>query len=98
MVINALIYIVLTVLFSKIFGIPGLIYANMVNMAIRALWSLQISIENHNKMNKYQTSVKSILIKVLKSKIFLGLCVGGLFATFAAKKVLEGILIKLGKF
>jgi len=48
MVINALIYIFLTVVFSKIFGIPGLIYANCVNMMIRALWSLRISLENHN--------------------------------------------------
>ena len=98
MVVNAVIYIVLTVVFSKIFGIPGLIYANMVNMMIRALWSLHISLENHNKMNKNQTSLKKVILQITKSKIFIGLLAFGVVATISGKYVLESILVwKNGK-
>ena len=37
------------------------------------------------------------MTQVIKSKIFIGLCAFGFFATIAAKFVLEMLLIKLGK-
>ena len=46
LIFNSVLYITAVVVLSAQFGIVGLIYANCLNMGVRAIWSLKISLEN----------------------------------------------------
>jgi hypothetical protein len=93
--INSGIYITATVVLSTHFGIVGLIYANCVNMVIRAIWSLKISLDNQNRKKK--TTLFEFFIGVLTHKYFLGLLSLGIIGTVAANFLLKIILKKLNK-
>lgn len=84
MIINAAIYIGLTLAFSHYFGIIGLIYANCINMAIRAIWSLKISIASHNKYSSGTTTLTGLATQIIGHKFFLGLVAIGSGGTMAA--------------
>jgi hypothetical protein len=86
-------YIIAVILLSAKFGIIGLIYANCVNMAIRAVMSLQISLNNSRDKN----SVFEVASKVIQNKVFIGLISSGVAGTFGAKIAIKYILIKLNK-
>lgn len=45
---NSALYITSVIIFSGKYGIIGLIYANCINMSIRAVFSLKISLDGSN--------------------------------------------------
>ena len=64
-------------------------------MAIRAIWSLKISLDHQN--TKKKTTLAQFFIGVLSHKYFIGLLTLGIFGTFAASFALKFILKKLNK-
>ena len=92
MIINAALYTALNLSFSSYFGIIGLIYANCVNMGIRAIWSLSISLNDHNRDRKVKTSPAAFWLKVITHQYFIGLVLLGAVATVIAQYVLNYLL------
>ena len=88
---NSLLYIGAVVLLSGKFGIIGLIYANCVNMGVRATLSLKISLDS----TRDKTSILQIAAKIIKNKVFLGLIALGLAGTIIVKFALNYILVKI---
>jgi len=92
MIINAAFYIALNLSFSSYFGIIGLVYANCINMGVRAVWSLSISLSDHNRDRKVKTSPAAFWLKVVTHQYFIGLVVLGAVGTVIAQHALNYLL------
>ena len=73
------------------FGIIGLIYANCVNMGVRAVMSLKIALEG----NRDKVSVVQVFGQVVQNKVFLGLVALGIAGTIACKFGINYILVHI---
>ena len=86
LVFNSILYIASVVVLSSKFGIIGLIYANCVNMAIRAIYSLFVSLDGRN------IGILKLGVRIITNKVFVGLILMGCVATVSAKVGMEYIL------
>jgi hypothetical protein len=93
---NSVLYVISVIVFSKYFGIVGLIYANCVNMGIRAIFSLKISLDEFAKSrNLNDVGLVNLASRIVTHKMFLGLVTLGCFATFVVKIAMDHIIVYL---
>ena len=97
MVFNSALYIALVIAFSSKFGIVGLVIANCVNMLIRAVMSLKISLDSRNEGNSNPITLLQLTLRILSNKFFVGLVALGAVATPIAKFALTHILVNVLK-
>ena len=84
---NSVVFIIAVVVLSGKFGIVGLIYANCVNMIIRAGFSLKISLDAFD--GDARIGLISLFGRIFTHKAFMGLVFLGCIGTVAAKFVME---------
>lgn len=97
MVFNSALYITLVIVFSSKFGIVGLVIANCVNMLIRAVWSIKLSLDYRNEGSSNPTSLLQLAMRILTHKFFLGLAALGAVASPVAKFAFTYILVNVLK-
>lgn len=91
MLFNSVLYIGLNVGLSQYFGMVGLVYANCVNMFVRASLSLWISLSS-TTYSEQISKLFSIVFRVLTHLYFLGLIALGVAGSFVAKYILTKVL------
>uniref|UniRef100_A0A7S3MY64 Protein RFT1 homolog n=1 Tax=Strombidium inclinatum TaxID=197538 RepID=A0A7S3MY64_9SPIT len=97
LVFNSVLYVTAVVTLSGKFGIIGLVYANCVNMGVRGVMSLVISVKAQNEMITDQNkkiSLLAIVLRVLSHKFFAGILVLGAGAVFLTNLGLDFALQK----
>ena len=102
LVFNSIVYLSCVVYFSQKYGVIGLIYANCINMAVRAVCSLNISLkqlaQDSGKKDGLETNSVYLLSKFFKSVIFhyifQGLVLVGVLGTCVAMKLLAYLIAK----
>jgi len=90
LIANSVVYLALVMLLYNAMGVTGLIWANAVNMAVRGIWSLKISLDSLNDPSPdgFHTSLLKILAGVATHKVFIALTCLGIFGTAIATKLL----------
>jgi len=93
---NSILYIGSVIVFSKYFGIVGLIYANCLNMGVRAIFSLKISLDEFTKARNIQDfGLFQLTARIFCHKVFIGLVTLGCFATFVVKICMDHLIVYL---
>jgi hypothetical protein len=74
-------------------GMVGIIYANCLNMAIRGVLSMKISLDKLYEITKCEEfTTGKVFIMVLLHKIFIGLCLLGVVGTIVASYLLDYLI------
>lgn len=84
MLINSVVYICAVGVLFQYKGVIGLIWANIINMAVRGLLSLKLSLKSLGD----DIGLLHIFGKVITHKLFLGLVSLGIIGTIVAQKLL----------
>jgi len=84
---NSVVYITAVVVLSGKFGIVGLIYANCVNMVVRAGFSLKISLDTFDSDSRI--GLISLFGRIFTHKAFVGLVFLGCIGTAVAHLAME---------
>lgn len=87
---NSVLYVLAVVVLTSSCGMIGLIYANCLNMAVRAFFSLKISLDKMSEVSNLPSGVLLRLFKnILLHKVFLGLTALAIVGTAIASPLLD---------